>query len=208
MPDQQQSKLMQKCKQGIYWRSVNVISPFRGENKLIRNLNHQIIKTSLKIHGKIVKDVKNTKFLENRNFNTDAVLVEIIIFMVCFTQAGLKRSLHDLWDVPAFKSKLQAPVMKTGQVIIEKLVSPNYYDPLQNPTSIHLVRISEYFKKDGIDKFISNLAGAVLQGHLSPDYDYERNSDAQQLQASFKNGLGKILADHDIANIKIAGKSA
>lgn len=208
MPDNQHSELVRKSEQNIYWRFLNITSPFRDENKLTRNLSCQIIKTSLKIHNKVVKDTKNTRFLENSSFNNDAVLVEIIIFMICFTQAGLKRSFHDLWDVPAFKSKLQEPVMKTGPVIIEKFVSPNYYDPLQSPTSVNLVRISEYFKKDGIDRFISNLAGAVLQGHLSPDYDYERNTDAQRLHASFKNGLGKILADHDIANIRIAGKSA
>jgi hypothetical protein len=208
MPDNQHSKLVQKCKQNIYWDFLRISSTFRDENKLTRNLSRQIIKTSIKIHNKVAKDTKSARFLGNRNFNNDAILVEIIIFIICFTQAGLKRSLHDLWDFPAFKSKLQEPVMKIGPVIIGKLVSPNYYDPLQSPASLSLVIISEYFKKDGIDKFISNIAGAVIHGCLLPNYDYEKNADVKQLQASFKSGLGKILADHNITTIGIAGKSA
>ena len=208
MPSNQHSTLLKTCQKEARWVGLNVTSTVHGENKLTRNLIRHIIKTSLKLHNKVSANTRSLCIARGLKFNNDAVLVEIIIFMICFTQAGLKRSLSDMWDVPIFKTRLQDPVMKTGPDIFEKIVMPNYYDLSESPFSLNLIRISEYFKQDGINSFISNLTGVILQGYLCPEYEYKKDIEIQKLQESIKSGLGQILAEHDITAIKIAGKSA
>lgn len=200
--------LVKKSKRIVLKHVFKIYSLFQGEHKLTRNVVIQNLKTSIKIHDKIAKDIQADVSIKNRPFNDDAVFVEILLFMTCFSQAALKRSFHELWDVPVFKENLQEPVMKTGPVTFEKIISPNYYDLLQSPSSVYLVRISEYFKQDGIEKFIVNLFGVVAEGKLSPEYGGQGNPEIQKMKEIFRNGFGKILADHDIEITNLAGKSA
>lgn len=200
--------LVKKSKRIVLEHVFKVCSLFQGEHKLTRNVVIQNLKTSLKIHDKIANDIQASVSIKNRPFNDDAVFVEILLFMTCFSQAALKRSFHELWDVPTFKKNLQEPVMKAGPCTVERIISPNYYDLLQSPSSVYLVRIGEYFKQDGIERFIMNLFGVVAEGKLSPEYDGQENPETQKLNEIFRNGFGKILADHDIAITNLVGKSA
>lgn len=200
--------LIKKSKRIVLEHIFKICSLFHGEHKLTCNVVTQNLKTSLKIHKKIANDIQAGASIKSGLFNDDAVFVEILLFMTCFSQAAVKRNFHELWDVPAFKKNLQEPVMRTGPYTVERIISSNYYDLLQSPSSIYITRISEYFKQDGIDKFISNLLGVVVERKLLPEYNSQENPETQKLKEVFRNGLGKILADHDLAITNITGKSA